>query len=166
MDKRPAAKTLTQPLPTALSTKDPQDMQSLLGKRRREEDVDLKVEIKSDPESPIIHDTDHSDDESELSEEDAFKPYDIEWRESQEDFPPLAAYHENMPAICNGLLTIFPDIRSIFDRYQVRTENVRNLQHIMADAQSLPKIQPIRIGLLGDAGVGMVPDQESIPSFC
>jgi len=132
----------------------------ILGKRKREEpemkpETQIKDEptVKQGPTSLDEEDEEYDDDEV-TSGDDEIERGEYQYSERQEKYPPFAAYNEAFPGIGEGLMAFFPEILSVFQAHPGLTENVQRFLTSMRDVKSIPKMKPIKIGVLGNAGAG------------
>lgn len=133
-----------------------------LGKRKRNDEVNDKVETtskrarSSSPLSTLDEAAEvASDDESEPDpDEDFDDPVEMLWSEEQEPLPSLPIYHPDIAIINKKLLSPFPRIQEILDVHDCSSNSIETIKAKISDIYGIPSTKPIRIGLLGGAGVG------------
>ncbi|KAK5122690.1 hypothetical protein LTR85_003605 [Meristemomyces frigidus] len=96
-------------------------------------------------------DEDGADEESDDEEEDEL---DCDYYESQEAFPKEAIYDPGIKDIKDGCAAKIAEIKSIFKTHECTTAPVQGFLAKIAALATVPDIEPIRIALLGDTGVG------------
>lgn len=149
----------------------------VLGKRQREvstEPVLVKVENVDDnqiermaEETLTLNSSESFDDDDDLSpvpsdtEDDVENPDnepeqgEVLWREADEKFPPCAAYHEDVHAICSQLTAILDKTIEHLSEISSQSDSLSRLLEQAVETRRFPDPKVPTIALLGDAGAGM-----------
>jgi hypothetical protein len=138
---------------------------------KTDESVSIKIEKPDENEHEFTHekisdsdsDSDNDDDLSSVAsdmEDDSValenepEQGEVLWRETDEKFPPCAAYHEDVHAIRSQITKILDQTVEYLSEISSQSEGLQRLLEQAKETREFPDPKIPTIALLGDAGAG------------
>ena len=149
----------------------PPPTQDTLGKRKRDDDdestardtflvsqdEDEGFDETSDKEEDKPDDKDDNadlEDDSDDDDDDDDEPDESTYNELAETFPNEPAYDADLPSILDRCTSTVSDIKALLYQSGSCSDAVRGFQEKAKEIETVPDPKPIKIGMLGDTGVG------------
>lgn len=129
------------------------------GKRLKQEPEETRRKSDHNKEDDYSDSDDEDDEDDEDSDDESDAEFNIDpenvlHTESQEDYPPYAAYHKDLPGLQEKLQATVQGASAILSSSDCDSRAVENLLAQSRETESTRLPDPIKIALLGDAGTG------------
>ena len=119
---------------------------------------DDDISLDSDMEA-LFNEADDDDDAEEVDHEPEQGP--VLWSEDQEEYPACAIYHADVKRHQSRITELAVNITDHLSKVRQEGDDLDRLHAEAVACQKFPELKKIVIALVGDAGSGMSPVQES-----
>lgn len=121
---------------------------------RDDDDISLDSDIEA-----LFNEADDDDDAEEVDHEPKQGP--VLWSEDQEEYPACAVYHADVKRYQSRVTGLAVNVTDHLSKVRQEGDDLARLYAEAVACQKFPELKKIVIALVGDAGSGMSPMQDS-----